>query len=69
MVGLTAVLWPTAPRREWLTPQLRTLVPEVVSVLYTAGSILRHRNVPFGPGEFAVLLCLLFIAVRHGPPR
>lgn len=69
VVGLAAVLWPATRRPNWLTPQVRTAVPALVSVLYTAESILRHRNAPFGPGEIAVLLCLLFIAVRHCPPR
>ena len=67
--GLTAVLWPAARRPARLTPQLRTAVPALVSLLYTAASFLRHRDAPFGPGEVAVLLCLLFVAVRHGPPR
>ncbi|MFF4055473.1 sensor histidine kinase [Streptomyces sp. NPDC001668] len=69
LAGLTAVLWPSARRPRWLTPQLRTSAPALLSFLYTAGSLLRHRNAPFGPGEIAVLLCLLFIAVRHCPPR
>jgi signal transduction histidine kinase len=68
-VGLTAVLWPATRRPALLTPQLRTAVPALVSLLYTAVSFLGHRNAPFGPGEIAVLLCLLFIAVRHCPPR
>ncbi|MCD9876824.1 sensor histidine kinase [Streptomyces guryensis] len=68
-IGLTAVLWPPARRPARLTPQLRTAVPAVVSLLYTAASFLRHRDAPFGPGELAVLLCLLFVAVRHCPPR
>ncbi|WP_405870897.1 MULTISPECIES: sensor histidine kinase [unclassified Streptomyces] len=68
-VGLVAVLWPTARRPPWLTPQLRTAVPALASLLYTAVAYLGHRIAPFGPGEIAVLLCLLFIAVRHCPPR
>ncbi|MGW0580005.1 sensor histidine kinase [Streptomyces sp. NPDC002920] len=68
-VGVTAVLWPAARRPAWLTPQLRTAVPALVSLLYTATAYVLHRNAPFGPGEVAVLLCLLFIAVRHCPPR
>lgn len=68
-VGATAVLWPKDRRPVWLTPQLRTGMPALLSLLYTAASLLRHRNAPFGPGEVTVLLCLLFIAVRHCPPR
>lgn len=68
-VGLTAVLWPSGRRPAWLTPQLRTTTPALLSLLYTALSLLRHRNAPFGPGEITVLLCLLLIAVRHCPPR
>lgn len=69
VVGLAAVLWPAARRPGWLTPQLRTAVPALLSLLYTGASILQRRDAPFGPGEIAVLLCLLFIAVRHCPPR
>ncbi|WP_327184155.1 sensor histidine kinase [Streptomyces sp. NBC_01334] len=68
-VGLAAVLWPAARRPARLTPQLRTAVPALVSVLYTAAAVVLNRNAPFGPGELAVLLCLLFVAVRHCPPR
>jgi signal transduction histidine kinase len=68
-VGLAAVLWPAARRPEWLTPRLRTAVPALLSLLCTAYALVRHRDVPFGPGEIAVLLSLLFVAVRHCPPR
>jgi signal transduction histidine kinase len=68
-VGLAAVLWPAARRPDWLTPQLRTAVPAGASLLYTAASIAQHRTTPFGPGELALLLSLLFVAVRHCPPR
>jgi signal transduction histidine kinase len=68
-VGMTALLWPAARRPAWLTPQLRTAVPALVSLLYTATSVVPHRVAPFGPGEIAVLLSLLFVAVRHCPPR
>src|SRR6059036_3595244 len=67
-IGLAAVLWPAARRPARLTPQLRTAVPALVSLLYTAASFLRHRDAPFGPGELAVLLSLLFVAVRQCPP-
>ncbi|MFI9828166.1 sensor histidine kinase [Streptomyces sp. NPDC051913] len=68
-VGLAAVLWPSARRPAWLTPPLRTAVPALASLLYTATAYAGHRTGVFGPGETAVLLCLLFIAVRHCPPR
>jgi signal transduction histidine kinase len=68
-VGLPAVLWPRARRPAWFTPQLRTAVPALLSLLCTAWALLIHRNAAFGPGELAVLLSLLFIAVRHCPPR
>ncbi|NEA98917.1 sensor histidine kinase [Streptomyces sp. SID13726] len=69
IVGQTAVLWPVGRRPEWLTPQLRTAAPAVLSLLITVGSLLIHGAVVLGPGEVIVLLCLLFIAVRHCPPR
>lgn len=69
VVGLAAVLWPPTRRPAWLTPQLRTAVPALASLLYTATAYALRRNGAFGPGEAAVLLCLLFIAVRHCPPR
>ncbi|MFF7647139.1 histidine kinase [Streptomyces canus] len=69
LAGLAAVLWPTRGRPAWLTPQLRTAVPALLSALYTAGALLTGRAILFGPGETVTLLCLLFIAVRHCPPR
>ncbi|MES5819371.1 sensor histidine kinase [Streptomyces sp. RG80] len=68
-VGLVALLWPVARRPAWLTPQLRTAVPALLSLLYSATALLLNRVAPFGPGEVAILLCLLFVAVRHCPPR
>ncbi|NNN36601.1 sensor histidine kinase [Streptomyces sp. S3(2020)] len=68
-VGLTALLWPAARQPGWLTPQLRTAVPALASLLHTASALVLHRVAPFGPGEVAVLLCLLFVAVRNCPPR
>lgn len=68
-VGLVAVLWPASRRPAWLTPQLRTAVPALLSALYTVATVLLNRDSPFGPGELAVLLCLLFVAVRHCPPN
>ncbi|MEU9449889.1 sensor histidine kinase [Streptomyces sp. NPDC048277] len=69
LAGLTAVLWPSDRRPAWLTPELRTAVPGALSVLLTVGSLLSGRRYPFGPGEVIVLLCLLFVAVRHCGPR
>ncbi|WP_461059264.1 sensor histidine kinase [Streptomyces pseudoechinosporeus] len=69
VVGLAAVLWPTERRPEWLTPQVRTTVPALLSLLYTALALLVPWETLFGPGEAMILLCLLFIAVRHCPPR
>ncbi|WP_308812091.1 histidine kinase dimerization/phosphoacceptor domain-containing protein [Streptomyces sp. A244] len=68
LAGFAAVLWPAGRRPPWLTEQVRTVVPAAVSVLYTGGVLLTGRpEVPFGPGEAAVLLALLFVAVRHCP--
>ncbi|MEU1573457.1 histidine kinase [Streptomyces collinus] len=69
LVGLAGVLWPTGRRPEWLTPQLRTGVPALASALLTAASLLVRGPVVFGPGEIMILLSLLFISVRHCPPR
>ncbi|KUL44152.1 sensor histidine kinase [Streptomyces regalis] len=69
LVGLAAVLWPAERRPEWLTPQVRTAVPALASILYSAGSLLTFKANTFGPGEVLILLCLLFVAVRHCPPR
>ncbi|MDQ1014702.1 sensor histidine kinase [Streptomyces afghaniensis] len=68
LVGFAAVLWPAGRRPGWLTPQLRTAAPAVVSGLFTTGVLLTDRaQVPFGPGEALILLSLLFVAVRHCP--
>ncbi|MFK0288595.1 sensor histidine kinase [Streptomyces sp. NPDC090499] len=69
LVGLTCVLWPARRRPEWFTPQVRTAVPALASVLLTAASLLVPGEVVLGPGEMMILLCLLFIAVRHCPSR
>ncbi|GLP70946.1 hypothetical protein TUSST3_75660 [Streptomyces sp. TUS-ST3] len=66
LLGGAAVLWPAARHPGWLTPQARTAVPAVASLLCTADSAARS-GVLFGPGELAILLCLLFVAVRHCP--
>ncbi|MDW4910356.1 histidine kinase [Streptomyces sp. ADMS] len=67
LLGFAALLWPARRRPEWLTPQLRTGAPAVASLAVTAGSLLLTRQALFGPGEVAVLLGLLFSAVRHCP--
>ncbi|MGW0827732.1 sensor histidine kinase [Streptomyces sp. NPDC002845] len=67
LVGLAAVLWPAGRRPGWLTPQWRTAVPAVLSALFTVDTLLIGTPALFGPGEVAILLCLLFIAVRHCP--
>ncbi|MFI6370598.1 sensor histidine kinase [Streptomyces sp. NPDC050546] len=68
LAGFAAVLWPVERRPPWLTPQVRTAGPALISLLFTTGVLLTHRaDVPFGPGEVAILLSLLFIAVRHCP--
>lgn len=66
LLGTVAVLWPAHRRPSWLTPQLRAVVPAVASLLCTADSVVRPGAL-FGPGELAILLCLLFVAVRHCP--
>ncbi|MEU1577241.1 sensor histidine kinase [Streptomyces collinus] len=67
--GLAALLWPARRRPRWLTVPVRTAVPALCFLLYSVGSVAAHRREPFGPGEAMMLLCLLFIAVRHAPPR
>lgn len=69
LVGLAAVLWPAERRPEWLTPQVRTAVPALASALYSVASLATLGANMFGPGEVLILLCLLFVAVRHCPPR
>lgn len=68
-LGLAAVLWPSAHRPAWLTPQLRAAIPAGASLALTAVATTTERMGTFGPGEVAVLLCLLLIAVRTCPPR
>lgn len=68
-LGLAAVLWPSARRPAWLSPQLRAAVPAGVSLLLTAAARTTERTRMFGPGEVAVLLCLLLTAVRTCSPR
>ncbi|MCX4705058.1 histidine kinase [Streptomyces sp. NBC_01352] len=66
LVGGAAVLWPADRRPAWLTPQVRTVVPAVVSGLCTLATV-EYPEALFGPGELSILLCLFFIAVRHCP--
>ncbi|WP_159054611.1 hypothetical protein [Streptomyces dysideae] len=40
LVGLSAVTWPAARRPAWLTPQLRTGLPALLSVLLSVGMLL-----------------------------
>ncbi|GAB2978435.1 hypothetical protein GCM10023080_049520 [Streptomyces pseudoechinosporeus] len=68
-VGLVALLWPAGMRPAWLTPQVRATVPAVVSLAFTVGISLTGEQRAFGPGEITIMLCLLFIAVRHCPRR
>lgn len=68
-LGLAALLWPAARQPAWLTPQLRTGVPAGVSLVITAVAAPTGRMEGFGPGESAILLCLLLVAVRGCPPR
>ncbi len=66
-IGLAAVLWPAAVRPAWLTTPVRTAVPAVLSGALTAALLLSGRGSELGPGELAILLCLLLIAVRDCP--
>ncbi|MEV5848706.1 sensor histidine kinase [Streptomyces sp. NPDC051985] len=66
VTGLAAVLWPAGRRPAWLSPQLRVGVPTLVSALCSAGALVTGVAGTFGPGEAMILVCLLFIAVRHG---
>ncbi|MFM9445571.1 sensor histidine kinase [Streptomyces acidiscabies] len=68
LTGLAAVLWPATRRPDWLTPQVRTAVPALASALYSIGSLSVLGSSAFGPGETVILLCVLFLAVRHCPP-
>ncbi|NEA99291.1 sensor histidine kinase [Streptomyces sp. SID13726] len=66
LLGGAAVLWPAARRPARLTPQLRTALPAALSLVCTLDSVVR-TGILFGPGELLILLCLLFVAVRHCP--
>ncbi|WP_327312484.1 hypothetical protein [Streptomyces sp. NBC_01235] len=68
LVGLVAVLWPAERHPAWLTLQLRTAVTALWSLLYSVGTLLAGPQALSTPGEIAILLSLLFIAVRHCRP-
>lgn len=68
-IGLAAVLWPAGRRSAWLTTAVRTVVPAVLSGAVTAAVFLSGREALPGPGETAILLCLLMVAVRDCPVR
>ncbi|MDX2546819.1 sensor histidine kinase [Streptomyces sp. WI04-05B] len=68
-LGLAAVLWPSADPPAWLSPQLRAAVPAAASLILTAVATRTEPIRMFGPGEVAILLCLLLTAVRMCPPR
>ncbi|WTJ96712.1 sensor histidine kinase [Streptomyces sp. NBC_01537] len=68
-IGLAALLWPVAGRPVWLTVAVRTGVPAALSGAVTAAVVLSGRESLYGPGELAILLCLLLIAVRDCPVR
>ncbi|MFF4349663.1 sensor histidine kinase [Streptomyces sp. NPDC001530] len=68
VLGLAAVLWPVARRPAWLSPQVRTLVPVAASIVLTVVATPQDGMPQFGPGEVAILLCLLMVAVRTCPP-
>jgi signal transduction histidine kinase len=66
LAGLIAVLLPASRRPGWLTTTVRALVPATLSLAATAVLLLCTRSAPtIGPGEVALLLCLLLIAVRE----
>ncbi|WP_045563633.1 sensor histidine kinase [Streptomyces sp. FxanaA7] len=67
--SLAAVLWPSARQPAWLTPQLRAALPAGASLALTTVAAASERMRTLGPGEVAVLLCLLLVAVRTCPPR
>ncbi|KOU77594.1 histidine kinase [Streptomyces sp. MMG1533] len=68
-IGLAALLWPAARRPAWFTVAVRTAVPAVLSGAVTAAVFLSGREALSGPGELAILVCLLLIAVRDCPVR
>lgn len=68
VIGLAALLWPERRRPGWLTPQVRTDVPALVAGVHVLILTVAGQTGGFGPGQAAVLLCLLMTAVRTCPP-
>ncbi|MEW2401276.1 histidine kinase [Streptomyces sp. NPDC046862] len=68
-IGLTALLWPAERRPAWLTPPVRTGLPALAALVYVVLLVADGEEGGFGPGEAAVLLCLLTVAVRTCTPR
>ncbi|MPY57868.1 sensor histidine kinase [Streptomyces spongiae] len=68
-VGLAAVLWPVRRRPARLTPEVRTAVPALVTAAYLLTLVALGQKGGWGPGLSALLLCLLFVAVRTCSPR
>lgn len=66
-IGLAALLWPVARRPAWLTVTVHTAVPAVFSGAVTAAVFWSGQEALSGPGELAILLCLLLVAVRDSP--
>ncbi len=67
-LGLAALLWPSCRRPAWLTPSVRTAVPALVAAAHVLTLIALGQKGAFGPGQAALLLCLLLVAVRTCPP-
>ncbi|MFE7654603.1 sensor histidine kinase [Streptomyces bottropensis] len=67
-VGLAALLWPARRRPAWLTPQVRTGAPALAAAANVVTLLVAHHPGGFGPGQAAVLLCLMVIAIRTCPP-
>ncbi|WP_329281925.1 sensor histidine kinase [Streptomyces sp. NBC_01451] len=68
-ISLAMLLWPAARRPAWLTVAVRAAVPAVLSGAVTATVFLSGREALSGPGEVAILLCLLLLTVRDSPVR
>lgn len=68
-IGLAALLWPAARRPARLTLAVRAAVPAVLSGVVTGAVFLAGREALAGPGEIAILLCLLLLTVRDCPVR
>ncbi|MFE7840588.1 sensor histidine kinase [Streptomyces sp. NPDC057474] len=68
VVGLAALLWPERHRPARLTPQVRTSAPALAAAANVVILLVAQEKGGFGPGQAAVLLCLLVVAVRNCPP-